>query len=81
MDGGAKRCWIPAFLELRSKIKRYFSTIVVATMHRLFNARAGSANNKIKLTIRTAYGFRNIDSLISMLVSFCSSVQQRFPNH
>ena len=50
-------------------------------MHRLSNARAGSANNKIKLTIRTAYGFRNIDSLISMLVSFCSSVQQRFPNH
>ena len=70
-----KRCRIPAFRELRLKIKRHFSAIVAAAKHGLSNARVGATNNKIKLLIRTAYGFRNTDSLIAMVMLSCSSVQ------
>lgn len=32
------------------------------------HARIEATNNKIKLTIRMAYGFRNLDNLISMII-------------
>ncbi|MBR7063416.1 MAG: transposase, partial [Clostridia bacterium] len=35
------------------------------------NARVEATNNKIKLTIRMAYGFRNIDNLIAMVYLRC----------
>ncbi|GKH49720.1 hypothetical protein CE91St46_08310 [Eubacteriales bacterium] len=77
--GSAQRCRIPAFRELRLKIKRHFSAIVAAVRHGLSNTRVEAINNKIKLLIRTAYGFRNIDSLIAMVMLSCSSVQLRLP--
>ena len=57
-----QRCRIPAFRELRLKIKRHFGAIVVAAKYGISNARVEATNNKIKLLIRTAYGFRNTDS-------------------
>lgn len=77
--GWAQRCRIPAFRELRLKIKRHLSAIVAAAKYGLSNARVEAANNKIKLLIRTAYGFRNTDSLIVMVMLSCSSVQPRLP--
>ena len=38
------------------------------------NARIEATNNKIKLLIRIAYGFRNIDSMISLIMLFCSPI-------
>ena len=75
----AQRCRIPTFRELRLKIKRHFSAIVAAAKHGLSNARVEATNNKIKLLIRTAYGFRNSDSLIAMVMLSCSGVQSRLP--
>lgn len=77
--GWAQRCRIPSFRELRLKIKRHFSAIVAAAKHGLSNARVEATNNKIKLLIRTAYGFRNTDSLIAMVMLSCSCVQPRLP--
>jgi transposase len=75
----AQRCRIPGFRELRLKIKRNFVAIVASAKHGLSNARMEATNNKIKLGIRTAFGFRNPDSLIAMVMLTCSDVQPRLP--
>ena len=71
IDKWRRRAWscrIPQFVELQRKIKRHKETITSTITHGLSNARIESTNNKIKLTIRMAYGFRNIDNLISMIM-------------
>ena len=45
--------------------------IVATVTHQISNARVEAANNKIKLTIRMAYGFRNIDNLIALIYLRC----------
>lgn len=75
----AQRCRIPEFRELRLKIKRHFQAIVAAAKHKLSNARMEATNNKIKLVIRTAYGFRNTDNMIAMIMLSCSDVQPGLP--
>lgn len=75
----AQRCRIPSFLELRKKIKRHFSAIVAAAQHGLSNARVEATNNKIKLLIRMAYGFRNVDNLLAMIMMSCSPLQPSLP--
>ena len=35
------------------------------------NARIEATNNKIQLTIRMGYGFRNIDNLIALIMLKC----------
>ena len=75
----AQRCRIPVFRELRKKIKRNFTAIVASAKHHLSNARSEATNNKIKLIIRTAYGFRNIDNLIAMVMLSCSELKPSLP--
>ena len=43
------------------------------------NARIESMNNKIKLTIRMGYGFRNIDNLIALIMLRCSDLRPQLP--
>lgn len=38
------------------------------------NGRVESINNKIKVGVRMSYGFRNIDSLVSLLMLRCSDL-------
>jgi transposase len=45
----------------------------------LSNARVEAINNKIKLTIRMGYGFRNIDNLIALVMLRCSNVRLPLP--
>ena len=75
----AQRCRIPVFRELRLKIQRHFHAILAAAKHHLSNARVEAINNKIKLLIRTAYGFRNTDNMIAMIMLSCSSVHPTLP--
>ena len=56
----AQRCRIPEFRELRKKIKRNMTGILATAKHKLSNARIEAINNKIKLIIRRAYGFRKV---------------------
>ena len=39
-----------------------------------FIARIEAMNNKIKLTIRMAYGFRHIENMIDMIMLRCSHI-------
>jgi len=67
----AQRCRIPEFVELGRKIKRHKAAIINSFKHRLTNARIEAINNKIKVTIRMGYGFRNIDNLIALVMLKC----------
>ena len=75
----AQRCRIPVFRDLRKKIKRHFAAIVAAAKFRLSNARSEATNNKIKLIIRTAFGFRNLDNLAAMVMLSCSALHPALP--
>ena len=75
----AQRCRIPVFRELRKKIKRHFAAIAAAATFRLSNARSEAANNKIKLIIRTAFDFRNVDNMVAMVMLSCSELHTTLP--
>ena len=44
------------------------------------NARIESTNNKIKLIIRRAFGFRDVESMIDMIMLVCSNIKVPLPN-
>lgn len=75
----AQRCRIPAFVELGRKVRRHRDHILNTVRHGLSNARVEATNNKIKLLIRIAYGFRDIDTMIGLIMLFCSSIQIPWP--
>lgn len=75
----AQRCRIPRFRELREKIKRHFNNIVATIKHGLSNARIEALNNKIKLSIRMAYGFRNEDNMLALIMLRCSDFEVSKP--
>ena len=68
----AQRCRIKEFVELGKKIKRHKLAILASISHGITNARIEAVNNKIKVTIRMGYGFRNIDNLIALVRLKCS---------
>ena len=71
---------IPAFIELGKKIRRHFQHILNTIRLGISNARIESTNNKIKLIIRRAYGFRNIQNMIDMVMLICSDLHIPLPN-
>ncbi len=71
---------IPAFKELYAKIKRHKQHILNTIKLGLSNARIEATNNKIKLIIRKAYGFRNIQNMIDMVYLVCSNIRIPLPN-
>lgn len=82
IDRWRRRAWscrIPQFVELQRKIKRHKNAIIATVTNGLSNARIEATNNKIKLTIRMAYGFRNISNLISMIMLRCGGTPIHLP--
>ena len=75
----AQRCRIPAFVELGRKIRRHRENILNTVRHGLSNARVEAINNKIKLLVRIAYGFRDVNAMISLILLFCSSIKIPWP--
>lgn len=73
------RCRIPEFVELRKKIKRHKEAILASIKNELSNARIEAVNNKIKVTIRMGYGFRNIDNLIALVRLKCGGFDITLP--
>ncbi len=71
---------IPAFKELYQKIKRHKDHILNAIKLGMSNARIEATNNKIKLIIRKAYGFRNIQNMLDMVYLVCSDLKVPLPN-
>lgn len=66
---------IKAFRELYQKIKRYREHILNTTRLGMSNARIETTNNKIKLIIHKAYGFRNIQNMLDMVYLVCSDMK------
>lgn len=75
----ACRCRIPQVVEVNKKVRRRRDDIVAAVELGISNARVEAINNKIKVTIRMGYGFRNTDNLIALLMLRCSDVKPQLP--
>ena len=71
---------IPAFKGLYQKIKRHKMHILNTIRLGMSNARIEATNNKIKLIIRKAYGFRNIQNMLDMVYLVCSDIRIPLPN-
>lgn len=77
--GRAWRSRIPEFVKLQRKVKRHLDAIVATARHGLTNARVEAVNNKIKLIVKMAYGFRNVDNLFAMVMLKCSDLVVELP--
>ena len=77
--GRAWRSRIPEFVELQRKVRRHMDAIVATAEHGLTNARVEAVNNKIKLIVKMAYGFRNTDNLFAMVMLKCSGLKVPLP--
>ena len=77
--GRAWRSRIPEFVELQRKVKRHLDAIVATATHGLTNARVEAINNKIKLIVKMAYGFRNTGNLFAMVMLKCSGLKVPLP--
>lgn len=75
----AQRCRITVFRDLRKKIKKNLTAIIATARYGLSNARVEATNNKIKLIIRTAFGFKRTDNLIAMVMLTCSDIDIALP--
>jgi transposase len=71
---------IKAFKELYLKIKRHKEHILNTIRLGMSNARIEATNNKIKLIVRKAYGFRNIQNMLDMVYLVCSDLRIPLPN-
>lgn len=71
---------IPAVKELNLKIRRHKEHILNTIRYGMSNARIEATNNKIKLIIRKAYGFRNIQNMLDMVYLVCSDLRIPLPN-
>lgn len=71
---------IQIFKELAYKIRRHEDHILNTIETKLSNARVESINNKIKLFIRKAYGFKNIQNMLDMILLGCSNIYIPLPN-
>jgi transposase len=63
----ARRCRIPAFVDLYRRIVKHRDSIVATlTNDGLSNALVESTNTKLRLLTRMAYGFKSTDNLIAL---------------
>jgi transposase len=62
----ARRCRIPAFVELQRRIVKHRAAIDAALEHGLSQGLIESTNTKIRLLTRIAFGFRSPEALIAL---------------
>ena len=67
-------------LDEYQKVRRHREHIMNTIRHGMSNARIEATNNKIKLIIRKACGFRNIKNMLDMVYLVCSSISDPFHN-
>jgi len=62
----ARRCRIPAFVDLQRRIVKHRATIQATLEHDLSNGLIESTNTKIRLLTRVAFGFKDPQALIAL---------------
>ena len=75
----AQRSRIPEMVAAQRSVRRRRAEILRAVELRISNARVEAINNKIKVTQRMAYGFRNVDNLIALIMLRCSDLPVKLP--
>lgn len=76
---GVKHSRIKSFVEFSEKIQRHKEAILATIRYGISNAQIESINNKIKLIIRMAYGFRNMENMLDMIMLKCSDIVIPYP--
>ena len=66
-------------VAVEKKVRRRRADVVAAVALGIGNGRVESINNKIKVTVRMGYGFRNTDNLVALLMLRCSDGQPALP--
>lgn len=77
--GRAAYCRIPQVVAVGRKVRRRRDDIVAAVELGVGNGRVEAINNKVKVTVRMGYGYRNIDNLCALLMLRCSDVRPALP--
>ena len=67
-------------MMLKQSLIASFGELHITIKTGLSNARVESVNNKIKLFFRKAYGFRNTQNMIDMIMLGCSNIFIPLPN-
>jgi transposase len=62
----ARRCRLPQFVTLAQRVVRHRDEIIASIEHRLSNALVESMNTKIRLIVRTAFGFHSAEAIIAL---------------
>ena len=75
----AQHSRIKVFVDLQKKIRRHYDAILTTMEHDLSNAVLEATNRKIKVSIYMAYGFRNINNMLDMIMLRCSDIDVRLP--
>lgn len=75
----AAYCRIGPMVEVEKKVRRRRDDVIAAVELGIGNGRVEGINNKIKVTVRAGYGFRNADNLVSLLMLRCSDVRPCLP--
>ena len=70
---------IPEIVELSKKIRRRRPDILRTIRLGYSNARLEAFNNRIKVTIRMAYGFHHVDNLIALIMLRCGGLDMHLP--
>ena len=71
---------IAQFQRIAQTIKEEKQRILNAIEYKMNNARIEAINNKIKLIIRRAYGFKDVQNLLDMVYLICSNLVIPLPN-
>ena len=75
----AAYCRIGPVVAVEKKVRRRKEDIIAAIELGIGNGRVESINNKIKVTVKMGYGFRNIDNLCALLMLRCGDCRPQLP--
>ena len=75
----AAYCRIKPVVEVEKKVRRRRADVVAAVELGVSNGRVEAINNKVKVTVKMGYGFRNTDNLIALTMLRCSDMKPELP--
>lgn len=61
------------------KVRKRKADVIAAVELGIGNGRVEAINNKIKVTVKMGYGFRNTDNLVGLLMLRCSDCKPQLP--
>ena len=75
----AAYCKIKPVVEVEKKVRRRRADVIAAVELGVSNGRVEAINNKVKVTVKMGYGFRNTDNLIALTMLRCSDMKPELP--